>query len=389
MIFRDSTAAAQTVRGQNSAEDFSTSLLPKTITVSGSSSGTNTVQDTTFNTFTAATTHTLSDVLSTVPLGGRASGPATYASLDTSKFTIDANGVTTYVGAGSGDVLVSVQGLLPKRFALTTSSQGGQASSTFLSFVPGSLGKHLVDSVAALLSGLTLPNLVGTPPFAWSAVINVKNSAGTARNTSVWTGSADLTCLPWDGAGALVSPRDLLTAAHLGTPAIGSTYNFVDNSNVFHTATIAAQRIIASPSGDGADIRVITFAADLPSSITPIKVMPANFRSYIPQTAYPCWMANQDNTILTGDLVGDNPKIIIGKSLDATRSQLWYSVRNGDSGHPAGMIVNGQLVLLTQWHYVGQGPIDSDNITQINAAMSANGSSHTLSTADLSGFNSY
>ncbi|MEN9841224.1 MAG: hypothetical protein RL376_1024, partial [Verrucomicrobiota bacterium] len=63
----------------------------------------------------------------------------------------------------------------------------------------------------------------------------------------------------------------------------------------------------------------------------------------------------------------------------------------GDSGNPAFLIINGQLVLLTCWTYGGGGSGTSvhNQKAAINTLMTTLGGGYQLTPVDLSAFPSY
>jgi len=76
---------------------------------------------------------------------------------------------------------------------------------------------------------------------------------------------------------------------------------------------------------------------------------------------------------------------------NSTRAQWYEAVIGGDSGNPAGLVINDKLVLLTVWTYGGGGSGTSvvSFKTQLNSAMTTLGGGYTLTDADLSGFTSF
>jgi hypothetical protein len=107
---------------------------------------------------------------------------------------------------------------------------------------------------------------------------------------------------------------------------------------------------------------------------------------------------NQDKTLLTGDFTSLQTSapfdLVETQSTDPVRMNWWYEIRDGDSGNPVFHVINGALVLVMLWHYMSSpatasGPIYADNISQINTAIAATGSTSTVTIASLSGFNTY
>lgn len=250
------------------------------------------------------------------------------------------------------------------------------------------LAAAVTAEVAALLAGKTPPSFSGSPPFP-SSIVNIFGTNGR-HNPNIWAAGIDLTCIPRNGStnGVLVTPRDMIYAAHFGS----SAPTFVDSGGTAHSRTTVATAVIP-----GTDILVSTLNADLPSGVRPCKLLPSNIRSYSPPPTgsltqgnrYPMVFTNQDRTLLIGGVYGYGNSVSLGPAISSTFSGWSYPLRQFDSGSGVFLIVNGQLGLITNWHTTSFGPVHSDNISQINAAIAANGSPHSVSTIDLSEFQTF
>lgn len=388
------------------SEDSSIATPTVIVTSAPASSVTQTVKDANFTINTTATTLTTTDVNVTVPSGGYSTGPVTYASSNTAVATIDSSGNLTPVSAGTTMITVTIPGLNNRLVTLPVIQAGGLATTTLNYFVSGSLGAHLVSQIeppGGLIGSQTpppgLPSLQ-PPPAPSGTNVNVYNPALTARNSGVWTGTLGLTCIPHRIEGVLLASDIVAFASHVGTPP--TTIDFVGNSGTVYSANLSGTTYpIVSPSGDGADI-TIAHLTSIPcptGDVTPVALMPANFRSYLPQPqyGYPVVFTNQDKTLLIADNTGyflPNGVVasaMVTQSMDSVRKNWWYEIRVGDSGNPVFQVVKGALVLVSLWHFrvPDSGPVYADNISQINTAIAATGSTSTVSTASLSGFTSY
>lgn len=408
--------SAGIVRDLSINEDAQIFVVPQSTLISGSHSGTSMTNDLLFDTYTGASTKNWANIGASVPLGGYATGPAVFSSSNTGVAIVDsASGIVTPVAAGNTTITITIPGLGVHAVAVTVAIVGGVTTKVFNSFVSGSLGAYLTTQITTLLAGRTPPSFAGSPPYAFSAQTNLFNVNGT-RNTGGWWGSQDTTCIPRnapigsDGEhnGVLVTPRDMIYASHFGTGPVSPV--FVDASNTVYTPTILTSRGITNfatnPLGQ-TDLEVVTFTSDLPGSIKPAKVLPANFRHYFPSVAtennslvetlgYPACFVNQDREFLVDDLVAIIPvatsEINTTRPLTVARQSWWHQGRNLDSGCPHFLMINGDLVALFTVYGAGfycEGAAISDNISQINAAIAANSSPHSLTTVDLSGFTSY
>ena len=406
MLIKDTNSGTRKINGQATsgrvirdllASEDSTIVLPMPpVMFVTSPAGSATIKDAMIS--WPETTLTTTDVHVTVPSGGYSTGPVTYASSNTGVATIDSSGNVTPVSAGTTLITVTIPGLNNRLVMLNVVQAGGPTEAVPDGIVSGSLGAHLVAQVTALIgTQMPPPGLPSVDPPPAFSLLNIYNIPSGTRNSGVWTGSLDLTCIPQSGEGILLAPDIVAFAAHVGTPP--SSITFVDNSSVTNVASVLSPYYdLSSPSGDGADIRIARLGSSMPSSITPVNLMPYNFRSYLPQPqyGYPVLFTNQDKTLLIADNTGyfrpgGVPSAMVTQSVDSVRKNWWYEIRVGDSGNPIFQVINGALVLVSLWHFKvpDSGPIYADNISQIDAAITAVGSTSTVATASLSGFTTY
>lgn len=380
----------QVIRPFNAAEDYTVAVNARSVVVLPGSTTQSTTQDATFNVYTSATVQRCADYRVAVPVLPRLWSAPAFTSSDPTVATVDAAGTVTPVAAGSTTIAINVPGFLTRKFVLNVVQQGGSTTS-FSNFVTGSLGRHTVDAITTLLTGKTAPTWNTYPP-PWNAAWALFTQDGT-RNGSGWWGGTDTTCIPRISGnnGVLVTKRDMIFAAHFG---VSSSVTFKGSDGTDVVRSVVASRAISTPTGDGADIVAATLNADVPATVTPAKVMPAAQRAYLPQpqNGYPAVFTNQDRALLIGDSQGVAANGVYQFSqafTDPTRHGWFYGTRANDSGSPVFMLVNGALVLLTYLHYNVGGPVLADNLSQINAAIAANGSPYAVSPADLSGFTSF
>ena len=105
------------------------------------------------------------------------------------------------------------------------------------------------------------------------------------------------------------------------------------------------------------DLTIYTLDSDVPAGINFCKVMPSNAFSYISQgnlnyTCIPALRLDQEEKGLIGDLANVST---FSYPVDADRLIFSESLIVGDSGNPAFLVVNGELVLVTVWTYGGGG----------------------------------
>lgn len=260
----------------------------------------------------------------------------------------------------------------------------------YTGFVEGSLAKHLVDQIDGLISGVEAGDATqkvfttrdhGTPEYV--------------RNENLWL-DVDLTCAsPYqDGSaseartGTLIVADGCLTANHY-PPSVGATIRFVASDG-----TVVDREITGSQRISGTDLRVLVLASDVPGTITPAKLFPADLDDYMPSLS---------------DLGSRVPVAALNKlqqaglwltTTDICRytyplgyESFFLGVHSGDSGHPWFSVVNGVAVLATLWRggwwHSADGEPVHDYLTEIDAALSDLGSGHSVETVDLSGFPTY
>jgi len=139
---------------------------------------------------------------------------------------------------------------------------------------------------------------------------------------------------------------------------------------------------------------VYTLDSDLPATITPCKVAPANIGSYLVnnfQNRPPALGLDQEEKALAIDYSGGGSFLF---PANADRLVFSESKISGDSGNPAFLIADGNLVLITVWTYGGAGsgtPVAS-NLTKINEmilaadAQAGVSTDYTVTPADFSAY---
>ncbi|MDX2109216.1 MAG: hypothetical protein SFY80_03140 [Verrucomicrobiota bacterium] len=264
----------------------------------------------------------------------------------------------------------------------------------FVGFASGSLARHASDQIDDLIGGLE-PATDGSKP-----VYTTQDHATPVyvRNPGCWAEPIDLTGVsPWnsyDGprrAGVAITRRHVVFAAHYPLQA-GSTIRFVTSNNEVVTRTVAGVSV------DGAtDIGVARLDADLPGTIRHYSVLPANYAAHLPGALqYMALLAfDQEEKCLVmggGYITADG---VNAGGIDhdcqnyAQRLKFNEGIISGDSGNPVFMVVSGVPVLLTAWWTSFGGPNYAAHIAQINSMITTLGGGGTLSTVDLSNFNTY
>lgn len=262
----------------------------------------------------------------------------------------------------------------------------------FPGYSPGTLGRHLVDSVDLRLPGKQKP-LYSTQNHA---------SPSYVRNVNCWAYGLDLTCVsPWNshmgglGGGVLVTNRHLLSVAHF--PIQGDAQvRFITNDNQIITRTIIQRQGV---TGDQyvPDFQIYLLDSDIPNTITSARILPSNYANYLNQINEgrpPVMVFDQEENCLVTDLFSLNQKFQCRNPVNSTRILFYEDLVAFDSGNPFFLIINNQLVILGSATNGGSGAgtfitsyIPTINQLIINVdALASISTGYTVQTIDLSGF---
>jgi hypothetical protein len=213
-----------------------------------------------------------------------------------------------------------------------------------------------------------------------------------------------MTCIsPWNStglntrAGTLITPRHIVFASHYEISE-GATIRFItDDNQVVNRTMLKKIRRDNFPS----DITVGVLNEDVPSSISFCKVLPSNFSDYLPtgiSLIGALGLDQQERATVIDMRAFATDLITFDYPVNTNKSVLYFGKFSGDSGNPAFLIINNELILLTVWTYGNAGAgtflslyIDLINqmIADVDVLASNGGTGYTLSTADLSGFTNY
>lgn len=308
--------------------------------------------------------------------------------------------------------------------SVTIEAKVGDVSSVFQSYKNDTLAKYVSDSIDS--------RILNKNPENSKPVFSTKNdvSINYIRNTGCWASDLDLTCVSvWNsslgsqGGGTLISPRHIIFAAHFQINN-GSILRFVNNNNEVISRTLINK--ITHPNYNSPivffpDITIGVLDSDVPTSIGFAKILPLNWSNYLPTLTIendtifggftiPCLFFDQEKKALISDLrslilpsgftlpASNIPwpqdgrfTNTLWKQPSNTRLLFFETIVTGDSGSPAFLIINNQLVLVTVWTFGGAGGGTSilyfkDNINEI---MTSLGGGYSLTEIDLSGFVSF
>jgi len=219
---------------------------------------------------------------------------------------------------------------------------------------------------------------------------------------SNWDSPAPIGGNPYGGArfnGILVTPDILLQAHHpwSGSGYAPQTLYFVDNKNQTVAMTVSGHQSIA-----GTDIEVVRLTKDVPSTITPAAVFGTGAftqnTSQITVARYgiPVLWTDQYRELYIGiaTLAGSSSIVVYQARAATPFNSYWASghtgVVSGDSGAPYMTIINGRLVVMGTWQSGGStrggGSSFEAQVSAINSAITALGSTTTLQTVDVNVF---
>jgi hypothetical protein len=278
--------------------------------------------------------------------------------------------------------------------------------------VPGSTLPTLAESdtraIDSALEGKTPGPAIQNVYAKTTATATNMLANAFVRNTNLWIGSnVDLTAISAynNNVGSYgtkfpitaISPIHCLGAAHVNLKP-GTELNFVGVDNQTATRTVMSSMVAAD------DIDVYLLDSELPRNITPMKILPADWGKYIQlgddfdTPPIPVIFVNQANRLYCAEAarIGSEPTPMVYYHLPSTDQRRAFNttVISGDSSFPQMLLVRGEPVIFSLWHFggYGAGPLEASQFDAINAAMhtlsaKANLSTdYQLQTPDLRGF---
>lgn len=271
----------------------------------------------------------------------------------------------------------------------------GTISTNFSSYASSSLAKEVNDAIDDRINGLdasTAKPIFSTQNHSTSTYV---------RNTNCWASDLDLTSIsPWNSsggstrAGTLISPRHIIFAAHYQINN-GSTVRFVDNNNNVVTRTMINKLTHPEYKPYYPDLTVGLLDSDVPNTIGFVKILPQNWSNYLPSLStshsLPCLILDQEEKSLISELTNLNINAPFKRPVLSSRLAFFENIISGDSGNPAFLIINDELVIITVWTSGGAGSGTSIlyHKDAINTMMSTLGGGYSLTEIDLSGFTDY
>ena len=234
------------------------------------------------------------------------------------------------------------------------------------------------------------------------------------RNTSFFlqgTHAEALTCAsPWNStggtrrAGTAITPRHAVCANHYPIP-VGATIRFIASDNTVITRTVVqADRIFSN--GQGTDSWMILLDSDLPASITPCKIFPDGYETYLPAgattaaaAALPLLAMDFSENGIALDLITETqnttPTMAYGAPTIPHRLAFYDPIIVGDSGNPIFAVIGSELWLLSTFFGAGNGPFYGGLVSELNAmittldTLQGDITGHTVTVGDLSSYTVY
>lgn len=308
----------------------------------------------------------------------------------------------TYQGTGSAVLTLRTQ-TSTYTASVTTATATGATVDVVTGYATGSLRKHCADAIDGALAGKVAATAL--PLFSTQ-----DHAAPTyVRNVNCWGASfaVALTAVsPWNSqggpfySGILVSPRHVMFATHFA-PSAGATIRFVTVDNVVVTRTLSAVTALTQSQAYYPDLTVGLLDSDVPGTIAFARVLPSAWATKLPSLSaantVPCISTDQEEKLLAREMTAlpssTSPYALLTMMMpaDAQRRAFYEDIVGGDSGNPACLVINGQLVVLTCWTSGGSGSGSSVLAfkSALNTAMTTLGGGYTLTDADLSAFTSY
>ena len=235
------------------------------------------------------------------------------------------------------------------------------------------------------------------------------------RNTSFFlqgTHAEALTCAsPWNStggtrrAGTAITPRHAVCASHYPIP-VGETIRFIASDNTVITRTVVqAARIFSN--GNGTDAWMILLDSDLPASITPCKIFPDGYETYLPAGAttaaafaLPLLAMDFSENGIALDIIAELatatvPTMTFGAPTIPHRLAFYDPIIVGDSGNPIFAVIGSELWLLSTFFGAGSGPFYGGLVSELNAmittldTLQGDITGHTVTVGDLSSYTAY
>jgi hypothetical protein len=291
--------------------------------------------------------------------------------------------------------------------SITLTVSGASVIEVIEGGVAGSARKALSDPIDTALAGAN----PATQKKLYTSQDHV--TPDYVRNPNFFlqgTHAEALTCIsPWNSrggnkrAGTAITPRHVMLAAHFALFA-GDSLRFIASDNTVVTRT-AVQAARIYHDGIGTDAWMILLDSDLPASITPCKLFPDGYDTYLPagvttNAGYrlPILCLDQEENGLIFDLLDIKllaPELPVRTLTPELPDRLAFneSLIVGDSGNPQFVAIGTELWILTCTY--GPGPFYGAMVTELNAmittldTLQGDITGYTVTEGDLSSYITY
>lgn len=317
-----------------------------------------------------------------------------------------ADGKVSRVSDGTAVVYVKINGLT-RQVPVTVSRETPATTVRLIDYAEGSFAKHCSEQILdrlAIADSSTGKKLFTTYNLTADTYV---------RNAASWLAGVDVTSIPvatrpasranfWRYQGGLAIARDCIAYCnHWGGPTgwpadgrlKGGQVKFLGSDG-----TVAVRDIVDDARIGTTDLVVAKLDADLPETVGIAKALPSNWVDYLPVND---WMVPAFGIVQISPSANKlaSPRMLrrwsglsmFSPDVPGDLADWYENAVLYDSGHPAFLIVNDELVWLTVWTTggAGGGPSVVNNLSNINAAMTSIGSGYQLTELDLSGFAEY
>lgn len=354
----------QTVRGPNQQDDFTYSVVETPLVVGGTAADSGYYDATnSLTTSSGIVNNCRLQVSDSFTLPGYR-----FVNQAPAVASVDSLGNIAMSALGTAQIDIVARGGT-RRFTRAMTNNGTTALS-FKAYKAGSLGAHVVANINAMIAAKT-PG-IGTQQFTTANNFNTAAPTVT-RNPNLFTSAYDTTAISVMRSGQpgakfpalLISARHAICAQHIA-PAVGETIVWLDSVGVYHTATITSRALDVNN-----DIAVLYLSVAI-TGIPPFTFLPllwANYlQSQVDQSStvqhMPCldrlYHPDDTDSYLSAMCVVE--MVILGSVNSGTNVTSIYKpwtdgalgVRDGDSGSPIMLPINGKLVLVSA-HYTANG----------------------------------
>jgi hypothetical protein len=317
----------------------------------------------------------------------------------------DSAGLMSYVSDGEVSIVTTSNSGESFIDRVAVAELSDQTVETFAEYASGSLAANISEEINGRAT--TADTSTYLPGFL--------------RNAGMWAGDIDWSCVSafnsaTNGAamgGTLISPRHVLFCRHFGFyPRQGASIKFVGPAGQQWDATI--QATTENTGAVIADFAVALLGSEAPEYISFAKVLPSDWRDYLPTvknssvlaqswepkqgSELPVAYFTQDRTVnamewlqclVAGGFGFPQQSIFAMSRPQGNLSALYQPIRLGDSGQPIFCVINNTPVVLSVFTTGFTGTFVSDNISVLNTMMSTLGGGYQLTPIDLSAFPTY